>query len=128
VKVLLDTHIWIWYLAGDARLKPAQRRIMQDPAADLWLSAISIWETHLLIERKRLRVRVTPDAWVRQALQTLSVQEAPITFRIAAMSRQMDIPNSDPANRFIAATAAVMDVPLLTADESLIACPDIVCR
>jgi PIN domain nuclease of toxin-antitoxin system len=128
VKVLLDTHIWIWYLVGDARLKPAHRRIVQDAAADIWLSAISIWETHMLIERKRLRVRLTADVWIEQALRTLSVHEAPITFRIAALSRRMDIPHSDPADRFIAATAAVMDIPLLTADEALVGCSDIVVK
>lgn len=41
------------------------------------------------------------------------------------MSRRMDIPYSDPADRFIAATAAVMDIPLLTADETLIGCSGI---
>ena len=128
MKALLDTHIWIWYLVGDARLKATHRRVIQDPAAEIWLSAISIWETHMLIERKRLRVRVTPEAWIEQALRTLSVREAPITFRIAALSRRMDIPHSDPADRFIAATAAVMDIPLLTADEALAGCSDIVVK
>lgn len=79
----------------------------------------------MLIERKRLRVRLPPNDWIGQALQSLSVHEAPITFRVAAISRRMDIPHSDPADRFIAATAAVMDIPLQTADETLIGCPGI---
>jgi PIN domain nuclease of toxin-antitoxin system len=128
VQYLLDTHIWLWYLVGDSRLRARHRRMMQDPAAEIWLSAISIWEASLLIERKRFRVRETPGAWIRRALQILPVREAPVTFRVAAVSREMAIPHGDPADRFIAATAAVMDVPLLTADEALIGCPDIVCR
>lgn len=82
----------------------------------------------MLIEKKRLRVRVTPNAWIRQALEQLSIHEAPVTFRIAAMSRQMNIPHSDPADRFIAATAAAMDIPLLTMDEALIGCPGITAK
>jgi len=128
MKYLLDTHIRVWYLVGDSRLRPRHRRMIQDPAADLWLSAISIWEASLLIERKRFRVRETPGGWIRQALQTLPVNEAPVTFRVAEKSRQIGIPHGDPADRFIAATAAVMNIPLLTADEALIECPDIVCR
>lgn len=128
VKVLLDTHIWIWYLISDARLWPAHRRIIQNPSAEIWLSAISIWEAHLLIEKKRLSVGFSPEDWIRQALRALSVHEASVTFRIALLSRQMRLPQNDPADRFIAATAAEMDIPLLTADQALIDCPDILCR
>ena len=128
MRVLLDTHVWIWHLTSNARLSSAHRRILRNPAVDIWLSAISIWEAHLLIENKRLRVNLSPDAWIRQALQALSVHEAPITFRIATLSRQMGLLHNDPADRFIAATSASMEIPLLTADESLIACPGIVCR
>ena len=128
MKAILDTHIWIWYLTGDARLRSPHKKIILDPSTELWLSAISIWETHFLIERKRVLVNLPPDAWIQQALQNLSVHEAPITFRIAARSRTMPLAQSDPADRFIAATSAEMDIPLLTADAALLACPDIVCR
>jgi len=128
LKALLDTHIWIWYLTGDGRLRSPHKKIILDPSADLWLSAISIWETYMLIERKRLLVNLPPDAWIQRALQALSVHEAPITFRIAARSRRMPLAHSDPADRFIAATSAEMDIPLLTADATLLACPDIHCR
>src|SRR5436309_127077 len=85
--VLLDTHIWIWFLVADARLRPAHRKLIADPAVELWLSSVSIWEAHLLIEKGRLRTSLSPNIWIRQALQVLSIREAPLTFRIAVVSR-----------------------------------------
>lgn len=60
-------------------------------------------------------------------MKALSVREAPFTFAIAQRSRTLPLPHADPADRFIAATAAEMKIPLLTADPHLLRCPDIQC-
>ena len=95
---------------------------------ELWLSAISIWDAHLLIEKKRLPILEDPGDWLRDSLRLLSIREAPVTFRIATRSRTVKLPHDDPADRFIAATAAELKMSLLTADTNLLECRDIVCR
>ena len=127
MKVLLDTHIWLWHLLGDRRLKPAHRKIMANSASEIWLSSVSVWEAHLLIERKRLRIAMPAPRWISQALAGYPVREAPVTFAIAIRSRAVRLPHGDPADRFIVATAAEMKLPLLTADLTLLACPDVTC-
>ncbi|WP_336622304.1 PIN domain-containing protein [Chlorogloeopsis sp. ULAP01] len=54
MKLLLDTHIWIWYLLGDLHLSENLQKVISDEINELWLSPISIWETLLLTEKGRL--------------------------------------------------------------------------
>lgn len=124
-RALLDTHVWLWYLVGDPRLSSAQREWIEDVRTELWLSPISVWEAHLLVERGRIAVADSPGHWVRRALQELPVIEAPLTFSIALRSRSISLDHSDPADRFIAATALEMKLTLLTSDERLLRNPSL---
>ncbi|HVU05263.1 MAG TPA: hypothetical protein VHE30_26125, partial [Polyangiaceae bacterium] len=57
MKLLLDTHIWIWSLDDPKRLKPAVVKALRNPRTELWLSSISVWEATLLLDRGRIRVK-----------------------------------------------------------------------
>jgi PIN domain nuclease of toxin-antitoxin system len=127
VKVLLDTHVWIWWLLDDKRVRSVHSTILEDPGSDLLLSPISVWEARLLIERQRISVEGTAAQWLESAFRALAVREARLTFAIAERSRTLRLPHGDPADRFIAATAAEMKIPLMTVDKHLLRCPDIQC-
>jgi PIN domain nuclease of toxin-antitoxin system len=119
MKLLLDTHIWIWYLLGNPRLSETLQRAIADETNELWLSPISIWETLLLAEKGRIILEPTPQQWVEHSLQELDTQEATLTNNIAILSRQLDLVHQDPADRFIAATAVHYGLTLATIDENL---------
>jgi PIN domain nuclease of toxin-antitoxin system len=122
MRLLLDTHIWIWSLTESARLKPKVRAALSHRNADLWLSSISVWEALVLIRKGRLRVKDSDGSrWIGQALKRSPVREAPLTHAIAIESELLTVDHWDPADRFIAATARVLGVTLVTADERLIA-------
>lgn len=120
MKLLLDTHIWIWALLDPDRLAPAVRAALEAPENELWLSPISVWEALLLIERGRVTVDTTAVDWVERMSRTLPRREAALTHDIAVASRQLDLPHQDPADRFLAATARVLGLTLVTADERLL--------
>jgi len=120
VRVLLDTHVWLWYLLGGEQLSSTHRKIIDDPESEIWLSPISLWETSLLIERGRLSVNDTAESWTTKALKNFSVRHAVLNFDIARMARKLSGLHEDPADRFIAATAAVMGLTLLTSDARLL--------
>ena len=120
MKLLLDTHIWLWGLLEPERLAPKVRRALQAQANELWLSPISVWEALVLVERGRLTVTRPAAEWVEQMVQALPRREAPLTHEIALVSRQMALSHQDPADRFIAATARVMGLTLVTADQRLL--------
>jgi PIN domain nuclease of toxin-antitoxin system len=119
VKLLLDTHIWLWYLLGDDRLSPDLRAIIATETTELWLSPISIWETLILAEKGRLSLQPNSIDWVNLALDRLKIQEAPLNRQIAILSRQIELPHQDPADRFIAATAVYHQLILATIDNNL---------
>jgi PIN domain nuclease of toxin-antitoxin system len=119
VKLLLDTHIWIWYLFGNQRLSTQLQTTIAEATTELWLSPISIWETLLLAEKGRLSLQPNPVEWVDLALNTLEIREAPLNHHIAILSRQINLPHQDPGDRFIAATAVYHKLTLATVDSNL---------
>ncbi len=125
MSLLLDTHIWLWSLLDPERLCGRARNELTDPANTLALSPVSVWETLVLAEKDRVLLRPDPWSWIRTALTVGPVRELPVTFDIALASRTIRVGHDDPADRFIAATAAVHDLTLVTADASLLRCPDI---
>lgn len=118
--LLLDTHVWFWYLVGDKRLPRRIRRAMGRRESDLWLSPVSVWELSLLCARGRIRLRDSLRVWVEQALERLPLQEAPLSTAVALRTAELSLPHRDPADRMLAATALTYDLTLATVDERLI--------
>lgn len=119
MKLLLDTHIWLWYLLGDPRLSRSLQTAIADPNTELWLSPISIWETLILAEKGRISLQPDPVTWVNLALKTLETREAQMNHFIAILSREITLPHQDPADRFISATAIYYGLTLATVDANL---------
>jgi PIN domain nuclease of toxin-antitoxin system len=122
VKLLLDTHIWVWSHSAPERLGKRAVAALADKNNELWLSPISIWEFLLLAERGRVRVKggATPGGWVDEALARAPMQDAALTREVAIRSRGVRIDHDDPADRFLAATADVYELTLVTADLRLL--------
>ena len=121
VKLLLDTHIWLWYALGSDQLSDPLQTLIPQAETELWLSPISIWEVMILAEKGRISLSEQPAKWIQQSLEALQVREAPLTGKIAILSRQIELPHQDPADRFIAATALHYDLQLATVDANLTA-------
>lgn len=123
MSLLLDTHIWIWLLAEPHRLHRRVSTAIRRPGVELWLSPVSVWEFLLLAGSGRLSVSGDRFAWVANALSVLPVREAPLTIAVATESERILLPHRDPADRFIAASARVYDLTLVTSDQRLLATP-----
>jgi PIN domain nuclease of toxin-antitoxin system len=120
VRLLLDTHIWIWSLLDPAKLSKKVRAELESPDNELWLSPISTWELLILIEKGRVAVDKDPVPWVAEVSRAVTLREASLTHEVAVESRVVDLPHQDPADRFLAATARVYDLTLVTADDRLL--------
>jgi hypothetical protein len=79
MKLLLDTHIWIWYSLGNPRLSSTLQKALANEENELWLSPISLWETLILAEKGRLTLEPTPEKWIEKILQELDIKEATLT-------------------------------------------------
>jgi PIN domain nuclease of toxin-antitoxin system len=122
VNLLLDTHIWLWSHTEPERLAKRVAAALADDSNQLWLSPISMWEFLVLAERGRVRVRggTPPADWVEMALSRVPMRDAALSREVAVRSRSVRLDHEDPADRFLAATADVYELTLVTADERLL--------
>ncbi len=125
MKLLLDTHVWIWTSSNPKKLSSRVKRAISDAQNERWLSPISIWELANLARAGRVKLDRTFDDWVAHANQRLECRQAPITFEIALETRGVALSHHEPADRIIAATARVLGLTLVTADEDLLAAPNV---
>lgn len=125
--ILLDTHVWIWWVHDEAELTDACRDLLQAHESDgLGLSAISCWEVAKLVQRNRLILPVPLDDWMDQALAYPGIQLLDLSPRVAVESVQLpgDF-HQDPADQIIVATARLHNVPLITADKLILKYPHV---
>jgi len=123
LKFLLDTHIWIWSMALPSRLGGRVLRSLRDPGNELWLSPVSTWEALLLHGKGRVVMEPDVHSWLTRALTNL--REAPLTHEIVLAAQGLSFAHRDPADRFLAATAKVLGLTLITADPRLLGLADI---
>jgi PIN domain nuclease of toxin-antitoxin system len=124
MKLLLDTHVWLWALLEPSRLRREVAAQLGAASNDKWLSPISVWETLLLAERGRVKLTPDPETWVRAQLGRAPIRQLPLDHEVALESRKLRVSHEDPADRFIAATARVHGLTLVTADHRLWRRPD----
>jgi len=117
LKLLLDTHIWIWSVGDKARLRPRVLKALESPANELWLSPISAWELTILVEKGRVVLSGGVEEWVKAG----PFREAPLTTEVALATRGIGLSHRDPADTLLAATAKVFGLTLVTSDVRLIA-------
>jgi len=120
MKLLLDTHILLWSLLDPAQLTREVAAELESRFNELWLSPINTWEVIILVERGRVSLETDPITWLRNVYSRIPFKEAQINHEVAIQSRKIDLPHQDPVDRFLAATAAVYGLTLVTADERML--------
>jgi PIN domain nuclease of toxin-antitoxin system len=127
--IVLDTHALIWWVSADERLSPAAAEAIQhelNNAGQVLVSAISLWEVAMLLEKGRMALAMELDEWLSAVESIECVSVVPISPRLAVQSVRLPGEfHKDPADRMIVALARELNAPLLTADEKIQAYPHI---
>jgi PIN domain nuclease of toxin-antitoxin system len=120
--IVLDTHIWIWWVHGSDRFTQTQLDVIEaNEDGVIGVSAISLWEIAKLVENGRLELPVSLEKWFAQALNYPGVQIIELTPEIATESTRLPGEfHRDPADQIIVATARVMKCKLVTSDEKIL--------
>ena len=120
--ILMDTHIWVWWVHNDDRLTDSVREhIKANEDEGLGVSVLSCWEVAKLLELKKLTLPCSLDEWMDTALAYPGIQLIELTPEIAIESTQLPGEfHRDPADQIIVATARSYDCPLLTVDEKIL--------
>lgn len=123
LKILLDTHILLWWLEQNPRLSPRQREILAeaDPESPLLVSGITLWEIATLNSLGRVELDLPLRDWLEQAVAPPLVQLVSISPAIAAeVAALPDSFHRDPADRILVASARTFGATLLTQDRRII--------
>jgi PIN domain nuclease of toxin-antitoxin system len=119
--MLLDTHVWIWWLSGGGDLAAAEYQALrlvveiERPR----VSAISLWEVQMLYSRRRISFHLPFEPWLLQATSPDVVRVLPIDTSVVLELDRMPPMHGDPADRLIVATARAHDLPLATHDRRI---------
>jgi PIN domain nuclease of toxin-antitoxin system len=122
LNLLLDTHIWIWAKSDAARIGKRAAKELSNRDNELWISPVSLWEALVLMQKGRIHIE-NPLLWIERAVEQM--REAPLTNEIVRTAYALNLPHADPADRFLAGTAKVLNLVLVTADRKLLGLGDI---
>lgn len=119
MNLLLDTHVLLWALAGDKRMRPAARRVIEDTANTVYVSAATAWE--IAIKAGLGRVRIPPNVakWFPDELERSQFLALPITIPHALAVERLPRHHDDPFDRLLVAQAKTESLTLVTHDRNL---------
>ena len=120
--IVLDTHIWLWWVSGAEALSAPARQAIERHVSQrtIHVSSISAWEVALLVKRGRLELTMDVWDWIAKSEALPFLRFVPVTNQIAV--RSVNLPNglhSDPADRMIIATTRFLGASLVTKDQRI---------
>jgi PIN domain nuclease of toxin-antitoxin system len=120
--ILLDTHVWLWWLLGSEQLPSREREALDTLAsrASLRVAAVSLWEVQMLHAKGRLTLNRPFDTWLRDAAAADVIQVVPLDVEVViALDRLPPSFHGDPADRLIVSTSRAHRIPLATHDAAI---------
>lgn len=119
MRVLLDTHAFLWFMAGDERLSQKARETMSKENTELFLSAASVWEMAIKAALGRLQLPLPVADYVAEKIHA-GFQMMPIDWVHAAAVQKLPFHHRDPFDRLIIAQAQVEKLPLVSGDRKFL--------
>lgn len=119
MKVLLDTHTFLWWIANDPQLSPRARQIMEDANTEPLLSAVSGWEIAIKSRVGKLKLPADLQAFVAEQLRVNAIQVLPIQMTHALHVLTLPDHHRDPFDRMLVAQSQLEQLPILTCDPQI---------
>jgi PIN domain nuclease of toxin-antitoxin system len=117
MKVLVDTHTFIWALLHDHRLSAKAKQILKSDEHELFFSLVSLWEFAIKIKTGKLNALGSSVAYLRDEMENYSMQLLPIRYQHILQLEALPVHHSDPFDRLLIAQAIAESLPILTHDE-----------
>ena len=117
MKLLLDTHIFIWWASEPDKLSPQLLALCEDRANDLVLSVASVWEMQIKLQLGKLQLKSPLQELIASQQQTNDIIVVPIELAHVLALQHLPTPHKDPFDRLLVAQAMVEGAILLSVDE-----------
>jgi len=118
MRLLLDTHIFLWYITGDERLAVDGRRAVEDSDA-VYLSVVSLWEVTIKFQLGKLPLPDPPHPWLRLQREEHGIESLPLDENSVARLPFLEKHHRDPFDRMLVCQALEHDLHIVTADAVL---------
>lgn len=119
MKLLLDTHTFIWWDSEPSKLPPRVLALCQDRQNDLWFSVASIWEMQIKLQLGKLQLTLPLKEIIGSQQRTNGIELLPITFEHVLALESLPAHHKDPFDRLLVAQAIVEDALLVSADPNI---------
>jgi PIN domain nuclease of toxin-antitoxin system len=119
MRVLLDTHILLWWAADDPRLSRRARQVLRDPANELLFSVASAWELMIKSQVGKLTLPEPPARYIPDRLSRFAIGTLPVELSHALGLSELPLHHRDPFDRILIAQSQVERLPIVTADPQI---------
>jgi PIN domain nuclease of toxin-antitoxin system len=119
MKVLLDTHAFLWAITDDPQLSERARNILESGHNELFVSVVSLWEILVKVQIGKLPLPRPAGRYLQQQLAAAAMQVLPVAFSHVLQLEQLPLHHRDPFDRLLVAQSIDEDLPILTADPAL---------
>lgn len=126
MRLLIDTHILLWWRGSPQNLSPRARGLLQDPANEVLVSAVTTAELAIKASIGKLQLPEPAGSWVARVLEEDRFDEIPLRSRHAARLESLPLLHQDPFDRMLVAVALDEGIPLLSSDDRLAGYPIVV--
>jgi PIN domain nuclease of toxin-antitoxin system len=123
MRLLLDTHAFLWATGKPALLSPAARDAVSDRANDVYVSAAVAWEIAIKAGRGKLRLPMGPATFVPSRIAALGFTSLPISLDHALAVAALPATHADPFDRILIAQAQFEGLTLVTRDATMLSYP-----
>jgi len=119
MRLLLDTHSFLWFVSGDERISPTARVLVEDMQNEVFLSVASLWEMAIKVSLGRLQLEQPFDAFISQQISINHIRLLNITIGHTAKVAELPFHHRDPFDRLLIAQALVEQMPIVSGDPVL---------
>jgi PIN domain nuclease of toxin-antitoxin system len=125
--ILLDTHVWVWFVTNNPKLRSRWREVLEDAArGSLALSVMSCWEVAKPIEKGKLTLDLPVDKWLEKAVIDCGASVIALDYRIIADCTNLPGKfHRDPIDQIIVSTARIHGCTLMTEDRKILSYPHV---
>lgn len=123
MRLLLDTHVFLWYISADPKLPAAFRAAIQEPANEVFLSVASVWEAVIKYGLGKLPLPAPPEEYLPRQRESHRIASLPVEKGALLHLAKLPPLHRDPFDRILVAQALQHDLTILTVDDAVKAYP-----